>query len=160
MLSEDDDLMQNVDQIFVEPPDANVDTDEDSADEDEGGMIYNLKGKTNLSQFIFQLKKRKRGDYEHIIERNDGVLIVRWMDNSVVSMASTSVGVQPEGTVKRYCQKEKRHVMVPCPHCVAAYNQDMGGTDLMDQGIAAYRIGMRGKKWYWPIDVALHTSKL
>lgn len=49
MLSEDDDLLQNVDEIFVEPPDANVDTDEDSADEEEGGMMHNLNGKTNLS---------------------------------------------------------------------------------------------------------------
>ena len=44
MLNEDNDLLQNVDEIFVEPPDPNVDTDEDSADEDEGGMIYNLSG--------------------------------------------------------------------------------------------------------------------
>ncbi|KAG5879895.1 hypothetical protein JTB14_010413 [Gonioctena quinquepunctata] len=31
-----------VDEIFVEPPDPNADTDEDSANENEGGMIHNL----------------------------------------------------------------------------------------------------------------------
>lgn len=36
----DDDL--NVREIFLEPPDSNVLTDEDSAEEDEGGMIDNL----------------------------------------------------------------------------------------------------------------------
>lgn len=45
MLQEDDELLQNVDEIFVEPPEPNVDTDEDSANEDEGGNIYNLNGK-------------------------------------------------------------------------------------------------------------------
>jgi len=39
----------------------------------------------------------------------------------------------------------------------------MGGTDQMDQNIACYRIGIRGKKWYWPLitwmfDVALQNS--
>jgi len=110
-----------------------------------------------------QFQKKKRGEYEHIIEKNDGILLVRWMDNSVVTIASTNAGVQPEGTVKRYCQKEKKHVLVPRPNCVAAYNQNMGGTDLMDQAVAAYRIGIRGKKWYWPIftwliDAALHNA--
>ncbi|KAG5881582.1 hypothetical protein JTB14_034802 [Gonioctena quinquepunctata] len=45
MLEEDDNLLANVDNIFVEPPDPNVDTDEDSADEDEGGMVCNLNGR-------------------------------------------------------------------------------------------------------------------
>ncbi|KAG5866210.1 hypothetical protein JTB14_003228 [Gonioctena quinquepunctata] len=40
MIWGDDDLQQNIDQIFVEPPDSNVETDEDSADEDR--MIHNL----------------------------------------------------------------------------------------------------------------------
>lgn len=44
MLNDDEDLLQQVDEIFMEPPDPNVDTDEDSADEDEGGMLYNLTG--------------------------------------------------------------------------------------------------------------------
>lgn len=55
-------------------------------------------------------QKKTRGFYEHIIERNDGVILVRWMDNAVVTIASTSAGVHPEGTVKRYCQKEKKNI--------------------------------------------------
>jgi hypothetical protein len=27
----------------------------------------------------------------------------------------------------------------------------MGGTDLMDQNISTHRIGVTGKKWWWPI---------
>ncbi|KAG5880967.1 hypothetical protein JTB14_018696 [Gonioctena quinquepunctata] len=45
MLEEDDNLLANVDEIFVEPSDPNVVTDEDSADQDEGGMVCNLNGR-------------------------------------------------------------------------------------------------------------------
>lgn len=31
------------------------------------------------------------------------------------------------------------------------YNQHMGGVNLHDNGIANYRIGIRGKKWWWPL---------
>jgi len=27
----------------------------------------------------------------------------------------------------------------------------MGGADQMDQNMATYRIGVRGKKWWWPL---------
>jgi len=36
---------KNVNGIFVEPPDAAVDSDKDSADEDGGGLIDNLTGR-------------------------------------------------------------------------------------------------------------------
>ena len=101
---------------------------------------------TNKKQF----KKKPRGHIEHIIEKNDGILLVKWMDNSVVTIASTNDGVHPLSSVKRYSQQEKKHLMVSRPNCIASYN-NMGGVDLMDQGIASYRIGIRGKKWYWPI---------
>lgn len=34
---------------------------------------------------------------------------------------------------------------------IGEYNKYMGRTDLMDQNISTYRIGIRGKKWWWPI---------
>ncbi|KAG5864021.1 hypothetical protein JTB14_000584 [Gonioctena quinquepunctata] len=44
--------------------------------------------------------KQARGHMEYLLERNSGVLLVRWMDNAVVTMASTSDGAHPIGTVK------------------------------------------------------------
>ncbi|KAJ8953438.1 hypothetical protein NQ318_023557 [Aromia moschata] len=41
----DENIANQVDEIFIEPPETNVETDEDSADEDEGGMIHNLTGR-------------------------------------------------------------------------------------------------------------------
>ena len=85
------------------------------------------------------------------------------MDNSVVTVASTHVGPEPLRTVKRYSKKERRHIMIDQPHVIRLYNLSMGGTDRMDQGIAAYRIGIRGKKWWWPLftymlDTAIHNA--
>lgn len=69
------------------------------------------------------------------------------MDNSVVTAASTSIGVKPISYVHRYSQKEKKKISVPRPLMIGEYNKYMGGTDLMDQNISTYRIGIRGKKW-------------
>jgi hypothetical protein len=38
-------------------------------------------------------------------------------------------------------------VQVPRPLVVSTYNNNMGGTDLMDENINIYRISIRGKKW-------------
>jgi len=72
------------------------------------------------------------------------------MDNSVVTAASTSIGVKPISYVQQYSQKEKK-IIVPRPLIIGEYNKYMGETDLMDQNISTYRIGIRGKKWWWPI---------
>lgn len=43
------------------------------------------------------------------------------------------------------------------------YNKYMGGTDRMDEDIARHRIGVRSKKWYWPlltwlVDTGIHNA--
>ncbi|KAF5305433.1 hypothetical protein FQA39_LY01524 [Lamprigera yunnana] len=40
-----DDIANQVDEVFIEPPEATVDTDEDSAEADQGGMLHNLTGR-------------------------------------------------------------------------------------------------------------------
>ncbi|KAG5887401.1 hypothetical protein JTB14_001591 [Gonioctena quinquepunctata] len=99
------------------------------------------------------------------IEKTDGHLYIRWMDNAVVTMIPSSSGTQEVGQVKRYSQQQKRNIMIPRPFSIAKYNTYMGGTDQMDQNLACYRIGIRGKKWYWPsftwlLDVAMQNSWL
>ncbi|KAF5303666.1 hypothetical protein FQA39_LY09913 [Lamprigera yunnana] len=39
------DIANQVDEVFIEPPEATVDTDEDSAEKDQGGMLHNLTGR-------------------------------------------------------------------------------------------------------------------
>lgn len=109
--------------------------------------------------------KKNRGYFESAIEKTDGQLYVRWMDNAVVTMLSSSCGTQPIGQVKRFSQTQKKNIMVQQPRVIGKYNEFMGGTDQMDQNVACYRIGIRGKKWYWPLftwmlDVAMQNCWL
>lgn len=75
----------------------------------------------------------------------------RWKDNAVVSVISTCFAADPEGSVKRWSKSELKHIFVSIPHSIQNYNQNMGGTDRMDQNVNAYRISIRGKKWWWSL---------
>lgn len=107
--------------------------------------------------------KKNRGSFETAVEKKDGLLFVRWMDNSVVTMISSSCGTKEISRVKRFSQQSKSNITIPRPRLIEKYNTFMGGTDQMDQNLGCYRIGIRGKKWYWPLitwmfDVALQNS--
>lgn len=100
------------------------------------------------SQFA---KTKKRGDMVSNIDKEDGIILVKWMDNNVVTVASTCHGINPTVQVKRYSQAEKKIVQVTQPRLIAEYNRCMGGTDMMDQQLSRYRISIRRKKWWWAI---------
>lgn len=110
-----------------------------------------------------QMKKMERGTFLSAIEKKDGIFVGKWMDNSVVTVASNSLGLQPVKQVKRFSRKEKKQIYVPQPALIGTYNRAMGGTDRMDQDISQYRISIRGKKWYWALltwllDTAINNA--
>ncbi|XP_049944300.1 piggyBac transposable element-derived protein 3-like [Schistocerca serialis cubense] len=107
--------------------------------------------------------KKDWGYFETAIEKSDGLLYVQWLDNSVVTMISSSCGAQEVGQVKIFSQLKKRNIMIPRPKLVAKSSTYMGGTDQMDQNLACYHIAIRSKKWYWclftwMLDVAIQNS--
>jgi hypothetical protein len=59
--------------------------------------------------------------------------------------------VFPVGVVKRYLKMEMKQTRIPHPLLIGEYNKFMGGADLMDENINRYRIGICGKKWWWPL---------
>lgn len=100
---------------------------------------------------IDKMKKEERGSYDHRTDDNTGLILVRWNDNSVVTVASNSVGVQPIAQAKRWSSAKKREVTIDQPYLISKYNSGMGGTDRMDQNVSQYRIRIRIKKWWWPL---------
>lgn len=61
-------------------------------------------------------------------------------------------------------QVDEIYIEPPEPN-IDTDEDNMGGTDLMDECIATYRIGIRSKKWYWSIftwilDVAINNAWL
>nr|CAH7726537.1 unnamed protein product [Callosobruchus chinensis] len=130
-----------------------------------GTMRENRVPKNCPIKPVKSMKKEKRGVFEYATTKVDGssVIITRWMDNSVVTVASTCHGVNPITSAKRYSVAEKKQIVIARPKNIAAYNNFMGGTDQMDANLNVYRIGVRGKKWWWPIftwlvDVSIQNA--
>ena len=71
------------------------------------------------------LLKQTRGYVEFANNPDDGIIIARWVDNSLVTMASTIHGMMPASSVQRYSQAEKKIVTVSRPCLFTAYNQGM-----------------------------------
>lgn len=79
-------------------------------------------------------------------EEKNGIIFVRWNDNSVVTLGSAFGKKHPIQNVSRYSRTQKKKVLVPQPRLIEQYNSKMGGVDLCDNFVANYRIRIRGKK--------------
>jgi hypothetical protein len=111
----------------------------------------------------YELKKRDRGTIFSTKMSETNIKITKWVDNAVVSVASTLFGKLPVASVSRYSRVERSRITIPCPSAIKEYNKCMGGTDRMDQNVNAYRIGIRGKKWWfsiftWLVDVSVQNA--
>ena len=100
-----------------------------------------------------ELSREGRGSMDHRVAEVDGVQIcaTRWYDNNVVNCLSTLHACQPIDLVQRWSAKEKKHVQVTRPDVVRAYNQYMGGVDLIDMLLSLYRINVKSNKYYMKI---------
>ena len=111
------------------------------------------------------MKKLQRGAMESVTDTSNGINVCRWMDNSVVTIASTCHTTQASVKVKRYFRKEKKKIEIDCPSLIVEYNKHMGGTDRQDQNLNKYRIPLRAKKWYWCVftwlvDISIQNAWL
>lgn len=99
------------------------------------------------------LQKRERGSYHALREKDSGVTLVRWNDNSQVTVATNLNEDQVKGltTCKRWSRVKKDKVSLPMPILVKDYNKYMGGVDLFDRLRGLYRTRIRNKRWYYPI---------
>ena len=61
------------------------------------------------------------------------IVVTRWSDNSVVTLASNCQAVNRVGQAKGYSKKERKIIQVDEPYVVWYYNQNMGGMDRLDQ---------------------------
>lgn len=104
------------------------------------------------------MSKRARGTFTSAFDSNLNILVTRWNDNSVVTLMTNFCNILPLTHAKRYNRKERKEALINQPNVIQQYNRHMGGVDLHDNGIANYRIGIRGKKWWWPLFTNLIDS--
>ena len=76
------------------------------------------------------IEKGNREDLDYRVDVNSGVIIVQWLDNSVIQLCSNFVGIQPMETIERWEKKDKARKDIPYPQIVKAYNKSKGGVDL------------------------------
>jgi len=81
----------------------------------------------------------------------DDVALVGWKDSKEVYCASNKFKGTSQSSCSRYNCAEHKYVNIQIPECIQAYNQGMGGVDIMDKIVAGYRPKYRIKKWWWPI---------
>ena len=112
-----------------------------------------------------EMKKRERGTSDYRTDIHSGVIVVKWLDNNTVCLASTYAGITPQDTCRRWNVKDKSRVEVSRPAIVYEYNRHMGGVDLADMLAEMCRTHLRTRKWYmrifwWLIDTAVCNSWL
>lgn len=101
-----------------------------------GGVCNSMKSNAAMI-------KLPRGTFDY---RSDGhVYVCKWHDNSIVNIASNYQSHIPvKNTTRRVRGASSTKVKQPC--LIRTYNEGMGGVDVMDRLLAAYRPSIRGKQ--------------
>ena len=97
------------------------------------------------------LLKSGTGAMDYRCNSNFGIIYVKWVDITVVNLASNFVEVEPNEELERWWEKEKVKKNIPCPHIVRQYNKSMGGVDLADMLLSLYQTPCKAKLWYLKI---------
>lgn len=127
-----------------------------------GTIKYNRIEKCTISD-AKSMEKKKRGYFEYCSDVRNDITVTAWHDNRIVLTVSSCDSTCPEKKVDRWISSEKKKMAVNQPLVVSQYNKFMGGVDRMDQNIDNYRVGIRSKKWWWPmfafcLDVSIHNG--
>ena len=78
-----------------------------------------------------QMKKKDRGAYFHLFDKNVGVHLVKCFPNSVVNCLSNFMGVLPSDVVERFSRKEEKKINISLPRLLKEYSRAMGCLDLL-----------------------------
>ena len=93
----------------------------------EDGM-WSIATKLLLSEK--DLKKKRRGAFDSVVEANSGVTEMRWFDNGLVQTVSNFIGSDVAIQAQRWSKKELGFINIERPEMVVEYNSYMGDVDL------------------------------
>ncbi|XP_037943670.1 piggyBac transposable element-derived protein 3-like [Teleopsis dalmanni] len=113
------------------------------------GTVRRNRLPSNLS--LKGKKELKKGESDYAFDKQNGIYVISWQDNSLVTIATNFESMEPMNSARRYNRTLQKYVNLPQPHAIANYNLHMGGVDMADNAISNYRISIRGKKWWWPL---------
>ncbi|KAK9739199.1 Transposase IS4 [Popillia japonica] len=101
-----------------------------------------------------ELKKEKRGSHFTLHDPEANITLIRWHDNSQVTLATNledETICKTKVSCRRWSKQDHASVSVDQPTAINFYNKGMGGVDRFDQMRGLYRSRIRSKKWYWPL---------
>ena len=73
------------------------------------------------------MKKLPRGSFDYKTYPENGVIVCKWNDNSVVNLCSNAVRIQPISIASRFSFAPRKRMRIQQPFLVKAYNEYMGG---------------------------------
>ena len=104
------------------------------------------------------MEKEGWGSMENRVTKSGKLVVVRWYNNSSVSVTSTFVGISTTTVVKWWSTKENTFASVDWPETIEVYSNFMGGVDKMDFLISFYPLVFRTRRW--PTRVILHLVSM
>src|SRR6218665_2369509 len=87
---------------------------------------------------IKAIAKQSRGSFDYRFDLSNDVFLVRWHDNSVVTMATNYDTINPMASCRRWSKHTKDQVNATQPLLIKHYNQAMGGVYLHDWNAGKY----------------------
>ena len=128
-----------------------------------GTIRDNRIPKSGILASTTAMKKASRGESSLVFDSANKMVLCRWKDNAVVTLASNVVADKPAQRANRWSVKDKKRITITQPMIVRDYNCYMGGVDRLDQNISCYRVSLREKKWWfslltWLLDVTVANS--
>ncbi|XP_052737981.1 piggyBac transposable element-derived protein 3-like [Bicyclus anynana] len=101
-------------------------------------------------------RRMKRGESQQFV--CDDIVVVKWMDNKSVLVASNCTSADDTVFLKRWDKSCTGYIDVSAPKTIANYNRHMGGVDILDQSMEYYRTFIKTRKW--TLKVILHFIDL
>lgn len=88
-------------------------------------------------------KANVRGDSIELVDEDNHLYLVNWLDSREVLICSNYVGLEPMQTTKRFDRIFKKSIDLPCPQAEKDYNRSKGGVDLANQFVAQNKTDIR-----------------
>ena len=105
-----------------------------------------------------KMKSGPRGGIDFKVSAEKDICVSRWLDNGVVTLASTFAGVEAIDQVRRWSEFAEERNTIDRTHSIGVNNNYMGGVDKIDYLISLHRIKAKTRKW--PVRMFFHFLDL
>ena len=94
------------------------------------------------------MKKTELGTISYRYDSVNNLIVMRWNDNSAVTVAWNCLWVEPTICVSRWSEHHGRRIHVRQPNAICECNKNMGGVARNAHNVGCYRIHICSKKWW------------